>query len=53
MAFPLSGAVQEYNNIKEIYDALDAREKCKQIIGEGDHSFYVDIGWRAIKEMLE
>ena len=51
--FPLSGAVQEYNNIKEIYDALDAREKCKQIIGEGDHSFYVDIGWRAIKEMLE
>lgn len=48
--FPLKGAEKAYGEIERIYKALGAEDKCKMLVAEGSHRFFVHVAW---DEMLK
>ena len=49
--FLLDGAEAAFNGAKRVYEALNAADKCRFVIGEGEHRFYADAAWQAFNEL--
>jgi dienelactone hydrolase len=51
--FPLPGVRRAFRQLKAIYTAAGAADRCKLVIGDGGHRFYREPAWRAMMPMLE
>ena len=49
--FPLSGTQRAFEQVKRMYDAEHAEEKCALVIGEKGHFNYADLIWEKLGEM--
>ena len=43
--FPIAGVRRAFRNLKRIYAASGARERCHLVIGPEGHRFYADLAW--------
>ena len=50
--FPLDGAKKAFEQVKEIYRAAGAEDKCAMVVGEGPHRFYAGLAWPVVFELL-
>lgn len=46
--FPLAGTRSEFRRLKAIYKAAGAADNCKLIVGDGEHQFFAEQGWKAM-----
>ncbi len=46
--FPISGTRSEFARLKAIYKAAGAPDKCKLVVGDGEHRFFAEQGWKAM-----
>jgi cephalosporin-C deacetylase-like acetyl esterase len=51
--FPIEGVERAFHTISQIYDAVEARDKCRLIIGEGAHRFFADLAWPTFRELAD
>ncbi len=50
--FPLVGVRRAFKELRRIYEACDAGDRCHLVVGEGGHRFYADLAWpRMLREM--
>ncbi|MGN1347114.1 MAG: alpha/beta hydrolase family protein [Eubacteriales bacterium] len=50
--FPLKGVEESFGIIQSIYQAAGVPDNCTMVVGEGEHRFYADEGWKAMKKLL-
>lgn len=50
--FPLDGAKEAFEQVKRIYRAAGAEDKCAMVVGEGPHRFYAGLAWPVVLELL-
>ena len=50
--FPLDGAKKAFEQVKEIYRAAGAEDKCAMVVGEGPHRFFAGLAWPVVLKML-
>ena len=46
--FPLHGTKSEFKRLQAIYKAAGAADKCKLVVGDGEHQFFAEQGWKAM-----
>ena len=46
--FPLRGTRSEFRRLQGIYKAAGATDKCKLVVGDGEHQFFAEQGWKAM-----
>ncbi len=51
--FPLAAVKKAFADLKEIYKAAGAGERCHLVIGEGGHRFYADKAWKMMLKEVE
>lgn len=49
--FPIEGVKENFDIIKNIYDAAGVADKCQLVIGEGGHRFYAEQAWPVFNEL--
>ena len=50
--FPIDAAKSSFKEVKNIYKAFEAEEKCHHIIGSEGHRFYADDAWPVMLEEI-
>lgn len=50
--FPLKGVEETFGIIKDLYEAAGVPDNCAMVVGDGEHRFYADDGWKVMKELL-
>lgn len=50
--FPVSGVEEAFADLKKIYRAAGAEEKCKLVIGAEGHRFYAEDAWPVMLDMI-
>lgn len=50
--FPIAGVEENFAIIQRIYDAADASDRCRLVVGEGGHRFYAQQAWHALDQMV-
>jgi dienelactone hydrolase len=48
--FPIQGVQKAFAQLQRIYQAADAPENCRLVIGQGGHRFYADDAWPVMLE---
>jgi len=43
--FPIKAVRKAFRNLKRIYEAAGAADRCHLVVGDGDHRFYADQAW--------
>jgi len=51
--FPLSGVKKGFEKVKAIYAAAGAPDNCRLVIGDGEHRFYAEPGWKQYTSMIQ
>ena len=51
--FPIKGVRKAFEQLKRIYAAAGAEDRCKLVVGEGGHRFYADLAWPKMLEQLK
>jgi len=51
--FPIEGTRQAFADLKVIYAAFDAEDRCHLVVGEGGHRFYADKAWPVLLDELD
>ncbi|MFH1615885.1 MAG: alpha/beta hydrolase family protein [Planctomycetota bacterium] len=51
--FPISGVRRAFRQLKNIYRAAGAADKCKLVVGPGGHRFYAKQGWEALLKRID
>lgn len=51
--FPISATRRAFRDLKKIYRACDAGDRCHLIVGEGGHRFYADAAWPVLPREWE
>ncbi len=46
--FPLHGTRSEFRRLQGIYKAAGAADRCKLVVGDGEHQFFAEQGWKAM-----
>ena len=49
--FPIEGPREVFDVIKKIYAKAGHRDKCRLVVGEGEHRFFANEGWKAFVEI--
>ncbi len=50
--FPIAGARRAFRDLKRIYQAADAPDRCTHVIGPDGHRFYADLAWPRMLTMM-
>jgi dienelactone hydrolase len=50
--FPLDSAKRAFAQTQRIYAAAGAGDRCRFVVGEGEHRFYADDAWPVMMELL-
>ncbi len=50
--FPIDGVMEAYAQLKRIYEAAGAGDRCELVVGEGGHRFYADLAWPKMLEQI-
>ena len=50
--FPIDGVRRAFDKLSAIYEAAGAKNKCRLIVGPEGHRFYADLGWSAMKPLM-
>ena len=51
--FPEAGVYEAYDEIKRLYAAAKAEDKCRIVTGDGGHRFYAADSWPVLHKMME
>lgn len=51
--FPKGGTEEAFSQIKRLYEACGAGDKCKLVFGPEGHRYYAAVAWPALREYLE
>ena len=51
--FPIDAVEKAFADLKKIYCAAGAEDKCKLVIGEDGHRFYADDAWPVMLELIK
>ena len=51
--FPIKAAQKEFDNVKKIYRACGAEDKCQMVTGAGGHRFYADDAWPVMLRLMK
>lgn len=51
--FPIAAARTTFTELRAIYRAAGAEEKCRFVVGQGGHHFYADDAWLVLTELLK
>ena len=51
--FPIDGALRAYDDLKAVYDAAGAGDRCHLVVGAGGHRFYADDAWPVMLRELD
>lgn len=43
--FPIAATRRAYKQLRKIYDAFGAKDRCHLVVGNGGHRFYADAAW--------
>ncbi|HDZ21887.1 hypothetical protein LCGC14_0226170 [marine sediment metagenome] len=46
--FPIRGVRSEFRRLQGIYKAAGAPDNCKLVVGDGEHQFFAEQGWKAM-----
>ena len=46
--FPIRGTRSEFRRLQGIYKAAGAADKCTLVVGDGEHQFFAERGWKAM-----
>jgi len=46
--FPVRGTRREFRRLQGIYKAAGAADKCALVVGDGEHQFFAQQGWKAM-----
>jgi len=46
--FPIGGTRRAFARLKAIYRAAGAADNCKLVVGDGEHQFFAELGWKAM-----
>ncbi len=50
--FPIQSAVESFELVRSVYEHLGAADKCRHVIGNGDHRFYAADAWPLMEKFL-
>lgn len=50
--FPIAGVTEAFGQLRRIYAAADAEDRCQLVVGDGGHRFYADQGWAALTDLV-
>jgi dienelactone hydrolase len=51
--FPIAAARRAFRDLKTIYRAAGAADRCRHVIAEGGHRFYADAAWPVMMQMVD
>lgn len=51
--FPLEGTQLTFEKIKQIYNAVGAKDNCKLVIGNGGHRFFPEEAWKEFELLMK
>lgn len=51
--FPINATKKSFQNLKKIYKAAGAENKCRLMIGSEGHRFYADLAWKNLNELIK
>ncbi len=51
--FPIKGVRKAFRNLKAIYRAAGAAERCRLVTGPEGHRFYADLAWPVFLELIK
>jgi hypothetical protein len=50
--FPVAATRRAFRDLKRIYTAFDAADRCKLVIGPEGHRFYADLAWPVMNQLV-
>jgi dienelactone hydrolase len=51
--FPIRATQRAFRDLRRIYTACGARDRCRLVVGAGGHRFYADDAWPAMLRQIE
>ena len=50
--FPITATRRAFKDLQRIYNACDAGDRCRLVVGEGGHRFYADDAWPVMLKQI-
>ncbi len=50
--FPIKPAQEEFKRVEKIFEAAGAKDKCRLLIGDGGHTYFSELSWKNMCEVL-
>ncbi len=50
--FPIKGVRRAFADVKRVYAACGAEDRCKLVVGQGGHRFFAEPAWRVMSRWL-
>jgi dienelactone hydrolase len=50
--FPVKGVREGFRQLRRIYEAMDAGDRCRLVIGPEGHRFYADLAWPVMLKLM-